>query len=100
MRYSAAIELGIVTYAVDAIGQQIEEATWRSVFANEFTMAHAEFYAAGQVGMKPERQYQLRSCDYAGEPRARVDGAEYNIIRSDRRGEWVRITLGRVVANG
>ena len=100
MRFDAVIDLIAVTYTSDAIGQEVATKTPRTVFANEFGLSSSEFYDAGRSGLKAERQYQVRSCDYADETLMEVDGIEYTIIRPARRGEWTTLTCQRVVANG
>jgi hypothetical protein len=84
MRFDKVIELIAVTYASDAIGQEVATKTPRTVFANEFAA---------------ERQYQVRSVDYNDEALLAVDGVEYTIIRPARRGEWTTLTCERAVAN-
>lgn len=95
MRGNAVITLVAETFTQDSIGQQVASETAREVYANAFTLSATEFYAAGAEGLRPEHVYQVRSCEYAGEGKARVDGVEFDIIRVDRRGEWTRLTLGR-----
>jgi SPP1 family predicted phage head-tail adaptor len=99
VRFDAVIDLLTVTYSKGSIGQQIEATVARQVFANEFTVSSAEFYDAGQNGLQPERQYQMRSCDYAGERLLEIDDLRYEIIRTQRRGEWTLLTCQRTVAN-
>ena len=100
MRFDAVIELGAVAYTADDIGQEVESVTWHTTYANRFSLSRDAFFAAGKEGMRPERVYQLRSCEYSGEQRARVDGVQYDVIYADDRGEWVRLTLERRVAHG
>ena len=71
--------------------------TSRRVFANERTLSAAEFYEAGRTGLRPEREYQVRSCDYGGEGLLVVDEVEYNIVRTERRGEWTVLVCERKV---
>lgn len=99
MRFDRVIELVALTHTQDAIGQETEVPVARTVYANEFTVSSAEFYDAGRNGLKPERQYQIRACEYQDEALARVDDIEYQIIRTERRGEWVRLTCQRKVGN-
>ena len=97
MRYDRVIELVSVSFTEDALGQEIEVPTSRTVFANEFTIGAGEFYEAGRSGMKPEREYQVRSAEYHDEPELIADGVRYQIIRPLRRGEWTRLTCQRRV---
>lgn len=100
MRFDAVIDLVALTYTQDAIGQEVAARTSRQVYANEFAVSSAEYYDAGRNGMKPERQYQVRSVDYADEKLLTVDDLEYEIIRTQRRGEWTLLSCQRTVANG
>jgi len=101
MRFDTVITLiAPAGYTQDDIGQQIPESpVSRIVYANEFTVSKAEYYEAGAQGLHPEAQYQLRACEYEGEQLVSVDGVEYNVIRTEKRGEWVRLTVGRVSGN-
>lgn len=100
MRFDAVIDLIALTYTQDAIGQEVAARASRQVYANEFAVSSAEYYDAGRNGMKPERQYQVRSVDYADEKLLTVDGLEYEIVRTQRRGEWTLLSCQRTVANG
>ena len=93
------INLIALTYTQDAIGQEVAARTSRQVYANEFTVSSAEYYDAGQNNMKPERQYQVRFFDYADEKLLTVDALEFEIIRTQRRGEWTLLSCQRTVAN-
>lgn len=99
MRFDTVISLIAETYAADSIGQQVATQTTRTVYANEFTVGASEFYDAGANGMKADRAYQIRSCDYADEKLMSVGGVEYTIIRTSRRGEWITLTCECKVAN-
>ena len=103
MRYDKVITLLAVAYptaSTDAIGQQVGVPTRRDVFANEFEVGTAEFYAAGGQGLKADCLYQLRAEEYKGEPLMAVGDVEHNIIRVKRRGEWTLLTCERVLGNG
>lgn len=100
MRYAAVITLIAVTYTADSIGQETETRTSREVLANEYSVSSSEFYDAGRSGMRPERQYQVRSDDYDGERLMTVEGVEYNVIRTERRGDFTRLVCERVAGNG
>lgn len=99
MRFNTVIDLVALTHTQDAIGQETEIPVARTVYANEFTVSSAEFYDAGRSGLKPEREYQLRACDYDDETLLRVDDTDYQIIRTERRGEWVFLVCQRKVGN-
>lgn len=98
MRFDTVIELIAETFSVDGIGREVSEPSARRVFANEWSVSSREFYDAGRAGLMPERQYQVRSCEYAGERLLDADGERYEIIRTERRGEWTRLVCQRVTA--
>lgn len=100
MRFAAVIELIALTQTADAIGQQVSAKTSRTVFANEFEVGTAEFYAAGAQGLKADAVYQVRAIEYEGETLMSVGDVEHNIIRVKRRGEWTLLTCERVLGNG
>lgn len=100
MRFDTVIELIAQAYAQDELGQQTATKTSRQVYANEFSVGSREFYEASATGLTPERQYQIRSADYADERLLSVGDVEYNIVRVERRGEWTRLTCERVLGNG
>lgn len=96
MRYDKVITLVAETFTTDAIGQQVPVETSREVFANEFSLAATEFYAAGAAGLKPERVWQVRAADYAAERLVDAEGIRFAVVRIDRRGaEFVRLVCER-----
>lgn len=99
MRFDKVILVVTLSYTKDAIGQEIATQSLRQIYANEFYLSAAEFYEAGRNGLKPERQYQVRACDYSDETELVVDGVQFEIIRVDRRGEWTRLTCQRFIGN-
>jgi hypothetical protein len=88
-----------ITYTKDSIGQEVEAETTTTVYANEFAISASSYYEAGRAGLQPEREYQIRAIDYQDQPRFRVGGTDYEIIRVDRRGEWTRLVGQRLVSN-
>ena len=100
MRFDKVIKLVAVTYTADAIGQQVETKTKRTVYANEWSISSAERYEAGRNDLKPERRYQVRTSEYQGEQLMEFAGVEYSIIGVEPRGEWTLLTGERKVANG
>lgn len=91
MRYDKVITLVAITYSYDSMGVGQETEATSSIFANEFTISRAEFYDAGRSGLHPSREFQVRSCEYNDQPRFRIDSIEYDIIRTEKRGEWIRL---------
>jgi hypothetical protein len=99
VRFDRVISLVTLTYTKDDLQQQVATPLTRDVFANEFTISASEFYEAGRAGMKPEREFEIRAEDYDDESLASVDGVAYQVVRTIRKGQWVRLVLERKVGN-
>src|SRR5690606_24516285 len=100
MRHDQVIYLLSVTTTQDEIGNQIEDVTERMVFANELAVTSEEFYNAAVTGLRPTKRFEIYSSEYQGEDRLKHDGVVYRVIRTEKRGEKIRITCERVVADG
>jgi hypothetical protein len=99
MRHSQIIKLITVTVTEDSIGNQVALTTERTVYANEFYVNQSEFYNASVAGLKPEKQFELYSYEYQGEPKLKHDTDTYNIIRTEKRGDKIRLTCERILAD-
>lgn len=106
MRFDTVIELIKVTYTQDELGQQIATKTRRTVYANEFNLGTrysegaTEFSEGGAQGLKLRHQYQIRREDYAGEALCDIGDEEFNIVRADPRGQWIRLLCERELGDG
>ena len=69
------------------------------MYANEFYVNQSEFYNASVAGLKPEKQFELYSYEYQGEPKLKHDTDTYNIIRTEKRGDKIRLTCERILAD-
>lgn len=79
------IELITHTTTKDALNQQILTPSYRQVFAEEKPIHSAEFFAAGQRGIKPRAVYEIYTMEYLGEEQLRYggeSGATYHIYRT------------------
>lgn len=99
MRHNQVIYLIATTITEDEIGNQIETPSERKVFANEFYVSGTEFYNAAVSGLKPEKQFEIYSFEYAGESKLKHNTVTYNIIRTEKRGEKTRITCEKVTGS-
>ena len=99
MRHNQIIKLISITITEDAVGNQIASTTERTVYANEFYVNQSEFYNASVAGLKPEKQFELYSYEYQGEPKLKHDTDTYNIIRTEKRGDKIRLTCERILAD-
>lgn len=69
--------------------QQDEYGVWRDnvdtrrdVFCQVNSVSRAEFFSAGQSGLKPEFMFTVFSGDYEGEQLAEFNGVIYSIYRT------------------
>ena len=99
MRHNQIIKLINVIVTEDAIGNQIASTTERAVYANEYYVSQSEFYNAAVAGLKPEKQFEMYSYEYQDEPKLEHDGVTYNIIRTEKRGDKIRLTCERIIAD-
>lgn len=100
MRHKEVIELLSVTVTEDEIGNQIEQETARQVFANEFSISDRDFYSAGVQGLKPEKRFEIYVFEYQNETKFIHNGIKYRIIRTETRGEKIRLTGEKVIGDG
>ena len=53
-----------------------------------------------ELGIKPEAQIQVRSCDYADQTLVLLNGREYDVSYTSTRGDFTIITLATHIPNG
>ena len=99
MRHNQIIKLINVIVTEDAIGNQIASTTERAVYANEYYVSQSEFYNAAVADLKAEKQFEMYSYEYQDEPKLEHDGVTYNIIRTEKRGDKIRLTCERIIAD-
>lgn len=100
MRHHDIIELIAITIVEDELGNQLEQEIPRQVFANQFSISDRDFYSAGVQGLKPEKRFEIYSFEYQAEPKFRYNGIQYKIIRTETKGEKIRLTGERVIGDG
>lgn len=99
MRFDEVIYLMSETTTQDEIGNNIETEIPRMVYANEWELSSSEYYAAASQGLKPERRWEIYSFEYQGEDELIHEDIRYRIIRTQKKGEWVRLTCEKVSGN-
>lgn len=100
-RFDVAMKIHDVTIEVDDRGNPCDvEVNSRTVFANRYSIGTTAWVAARSAGLKADAQVSLRSCEYAGQQRATIDGVEYEVEAAQDRGEFTRLTLKRRLGNG
>ena len=55
----------------------------RMVFAEELAVFSSEFYNAALTGLRPEKKFEVYTCEYQGETKLKHDGITYHIIRTE-----------------
>lgn len=72
-----------VSYAADEIGQQVPvRGAARTVFCRISSTRSAEWFKAGQSGMKPAFAATVNLDDYQGEALAEYNGRTYSVYRT------------------
>lgn len=100
-RYADTITLLEYEVETDSHGNAVQTvSSSREVFANRYTMGTTAWLAARSSGLHADCEYQLRSCDYAGEQRAIVNGVECEIESAQDTGEFTRLILKRRLPSG
>lgn len=100
MRYNKVIYLASISYEVDEWFNEVEVITWRKVYANEHSIGSTEFYNAAATGLRPELAFEIYSFEYNGEKKFKYEEEEYNIIRTQGKGEKIILVGEKVAANG
>lgn len=99
MRYDQTIYLSTTNYTVDELKQQIKSYSFRKVFANKYTINKAEFSAAGQLGLKAEFAFNIRTIEYSGEEFVAYEYQLYHVYRTQEAGERITLYLSQTVAD-
>lgn len=81
-RPDKALYLICSTITEDEIGNQIETLSERMVYGEELYVGSNEFYNAAQVGLRPEKRFEVYTREYRGESRIKYDNSMYKIIRT------------------
>jgi len=100
LRHNQVISLIGVAITQDDIGNQLVAPVERQVFANEYAVSSREYYNAALTGLRPAKEFEVYSFEYAGQERLKHEAVVYRIIRTETRGEKTRLTCERVTADG
>lgn len=95
MRHNDVIYLLSTKVIYDEYGVPKKQTTERKVYANQLSISATEFYNAGVQGLKPERQFEIYSYEYADETQLLYGGKKYRIIRTQVKGEKIRLICER-----
>jgi len=83
----------------DNIGNQIKTPVERLVFAEELSVGSGEFYNAAVTGLRPTKRFEIYTREYRGEEKLKHNSIPYRIIRTEGRGEKVRLSCERVTGD-
>jgi hypothetical protein len=86
--------------STDSIGNQIETAAERKVYANEYSVGSGEYYNAALNGLRPAKMFEIYTFEYREEAKLRHNSTTYRVVRSLGKGEKMLLTCERVGADG
>lgn len=99
-RWSDVVYLLSETMVENEMGDIIPITDSRMVYANKNSVRQSEFYQSQALGLRPELVFEVRSVEYAGEPKAKYEEKTYRIIRTFNKGEITELICEGVVGNG
>lgn len=73
--------LSSASYTTDDYGNQIRGDNAVTCLCAVSSVSGAEFYRAGQSGIKPSAVARLNKLEYSGQQRCELDGDPYTVIR-------------------
>lgn len=76
-----------VTTIEDELGQPIESEAERQIFCSKLSVNRAEFYAAGQLDLKPQLLLVVDSDEYDDEKNLTYKDKKYSIYRTFMRSD-------------
>lgn len=88
------IRLLTATRTQDAIGQDVENETGKTVICTVQAVSRAEWAAAGQRSLSPAAVVRVFFADYGGEKLAEMNGRRYAVYRTYQAGDYVELYLG------
>lgn len=97
MRHSDVVCLLSKKVEYDELGNAFETVNERMVYANEMSVSMQEFYEAGKQGIRPEKQFEIYSFEYQGESKLKHNNKDYEIIRTQTKGDKTRLICKRVI---
>jgi hypothetical protein len=100
LRFKEIIYLISSSISPDSIGNQIETAAQRKVYANEYSVGSGEYYNAALSGLRPAKMFEIHTFEYRNETRLKHNNVVYRIIRAQGKGEKTILACERVAADG
>ncbi len=82
MMFRDVAKLVAVTSTEDQDGYDTASEVYTDVFVDVKSVTREEFYRSMQAGRELAIAFDIRACDYDGQPRIEYDGKQYKIERS------------------
>lgn len=79
---SDVIELLTEVFETDEVGNEISLITPKQVYADVTSVSRAEFFSAGEAGLKPAFVFKIFFGDYDGQRLVSYKGQQYQIYRT------------------
>lgn len=99
-RFSETIVLRRLEHSQNAEGVMTETTEDTEAFFNRYTVGLDARLAGRSSGLKGLATGQVRSCDYAGQQYAVLNGKEYTVEDASDSGEFTVLTLAERLPNG
>lgn len=99
MRWADTVDLVTSELTQDAEGNQTETERTDTAFCNRYAFGATSYMAAKAAGLHADARVQLRTCDYAGQQKAVLDGTEYDVEDVSQNGDVTLLTLARRASN-
>lgn len=96
MGWKYKIDLGNWSESIVS-GEPVRTITWTTVYANRKSVRQSEFYAAANVGLRPEMVYEVHSHEFDNHEMVRVGSTTYYIIRAYRKDDITELTVSASV---
>lgn len=99
MSWNEKVDLGNWVESI-VHGEPVRTVTWTTVFANRKSVRQSEFYAAANVGLKPELMYEVHKHEFKNHEMVRIGSKVYSILRVYVKDDVAELTLSAAVGSG
>lgn len=82
MNQVVKIKLISKEYSTNEIGVTKVKETAKEVFASVYSVSRAEYYRAGEEGLRPQAVYAVRSMEYGGQDEIEVNSERLSVYRT------------------
>lgn len=99
MLFNEVIYFATTNTTQNDMGDTIDNPILKQVFADKQSVRQSEFYQASANGLKPELMFVIRACEYNDETLLQYNSKNYNIIRTNPKGELLEIVCSGLVGD-